>query len=124
MPQVTDSEFDRMNTDPRPQRLIEMKLPLVWLLGGVVSVLFSLGGLYVKFDTLSQNLTKLDAKTDIRDDKMQTLLSTSIEIKSQISAQDQRMLRAEGDVKDLRADLNGIRNEVQTLRNGQRWIPK
>ena len=106
------------------QKIIELKLPLTYLITAVVTLLFALGGLYVKFDTLSQTVTRLDTKTDQRDDRIQVLLQTSVEIKSQISAQDQRMIRAESDVKEIRADFNSLRNEVNRLNANQRWMPK
>lgn len=108
-----------MNNAPKIQiqRMVEMKLPLTWLMSSVVAILFGFGVLYQKFDTMQVNFTKLDAKTDIRDDRMQTLIQSTIETKAQISAQDQRLIRLESDQKDLRTT-------VESIRNVQRWAPK
>ena len=110
--------------DNKPQKFIEMKLPLVWLLGSVAIIAGSLVSMYVTFigygktlDVLTKTVERLDTKTDTRDERLSTLLQTTIEIKAQLSEQDRRLMRNESDIKELRGN-------VEEIRRTQRWAPK
>ena len=110
--------------DNKPTKLIEMKLPLVWLLSSVVIICGALLSMYVTFigygkniEALTKTVDRLDTKTDTRDERLSTLLQTTIEIKAQLSEQDRRLMRNESDIKELRGN-------VEEIRRSQRWAPK
>lgn len=108
----------------KPKTFIEMKLPLVWLLSSVAIICGALLSMYVTFvgygktiEGLTKTVERLDTKTDTRDERLSTLLQTTIEIKAQLSEQDRRLMRNETDIKELRGN-------VEEIRRSQRWIPK
>lgn len=53
--------------------VIDAKLPLTWLIGSAVAIVFSLGGLYVKVDSLISTFDKVGTKLDVQDSKVSTL---------------------------------------------------
>lgn len=108
----------------RPVKWIEMKLPLVWLLSAAGFVIAGMLGLYLQFqnygrdiNTLTKAVNRLEDKMENRDDRIGVLVQSTIEIKSQLTAQDLRMLRTEADIKE-------VRHNIEEVRRSQRWMPK
>lgn len=53
--------------------VIDAKLPLTWLIGSAVAIVFSLGGLYVKVDSLINTFDKVGTKLAEQDKTVSTL---------------------------------------------------
>ncbi|WVW77383.1 hypothetical protein Bhz58_00052 [Stenotrophomonas phage vB_SmaS_Bhz58] len=101
----------------RPQKIIDAKLPLPWLIGSACAVVFSMGGVFVKLDAVGASLTKLEAKTDTRDERISTLAQSLIQQAGKNDAQDAQITRNAADITDLKRD-------VEDIRKSQRWMPK
>ncbi len=101
----------------RPQKIIDAKLPLPWLIGSVCAVVFSMGGVFVKLDAVGVSLTKLEAKTDTRDERISSLMQTLIRQQGKNDAQDAQIQRNASDISD-------VKRNVEELRESQRWMPK
>lgn len=104
-------------TEPRPQKIIDAKLPLPWLIGSACAVVFSMGGVFVKLDAVGASLTKLEAKTDNRDDRISTLAQSLIQQQGKNDVQDSQITGVQNETRDLRRD-------VEDLKKSQRWMPK
>jgi septal ring factor EnvC (AmiA/AmiB activator) len=101
----------------RPQKIIDAKLPLPWLIGCATAIVFSMGGVFVKLDAVGSSLTKLEAKTDNRDERINVLAQSLIQQQGKNDTQDAQIIRAQSDITDIRRD-------VDDLRKSQRWMPK
>lgn len=101
----------------RPQKIIDAKLPLPWLIGSACAVVFSMGGVFVKLDSVGQSLTKLEAKTDTRDERLSALAQTLIQQAGKNDVQDAQIIGVQNETRDLRRD-------VEDLKKNQRWMPK
>lgn len=116
---------DEMNSDqPKIQKIIEIKFPITWLLGVAFLIISIVATAYFKFDgygreiqALTQTVERLSTKTDTRDERISAVLTTTIEIKAAQTNQDQRLIRTESDIRDLRL-------RVEELNRTQRWMPK
>lgn len=101
----------------RPQKIIDAKLPLPWLIGSVCAIVFSFGGLFFKVDAVGQSVAKLEQKTDTRDERISTLAATLIQQQGKNDTQDAQIQRNA-------ADIGEIKRDVEDLRKSQRWMPK
>lgn len=114
---VPNNEAGTDDMNERPQKVIDAKLPLTWLIGTAAAVVFSMGGVFFKLDSVSSSLTKLEAKTDNRDDRITTLAASLIQQQGKNDTQDAQITRAQSDISDIRRD-------VDEIRKSQRWMPK
>lgn len=101
----------------RPQKIIDAKLPLPWLIGCATAIVFSMGGVFVKLDAVGSSLTKLEAKTDNRDERISALMQTLIQQQGKNDTQDAQISRNQSDISDLKRD-------VEEVKKSQRWMPK
>lgn len=101
----------------RPTKIIDAKLPLPWLIGSACAVVFSMGGVFVKLDSVGASLTKLEAKTDTRDDRINVLAQTLIQQQGKNDVQDAQITGVKNEARDLRRD-------VEEIKKNQRWMPK
>lgn len=101
----------------RPQKIIDAKLPLPWLIGCATAIVFSMGGVFVKLDAVGSSLSKLEAKTDNRDERISTLAQSLIQQAGKNDTQDAQITRNAADITDLKRD-------VEDIRKSQRWMPK
>lgn len=101
----------------RPQKIIDAKLPLPWLIGCATAIVFSMGGVFVKLDAVGSSLSKLEAKTDNRDERISSLMQTLIQQQGKNDTQDAQIQRNASDISDVKRD-------VEELRKSQRWMPK
>lgn len=53
--------------------VIDAKLPLTWLIGSAVAIVFSLGGLYVKVDSLIDTFSRVNERLASQDKSVSTL---------------------------------------------------
>lgn len=98
-------------------KIIDAKLPLPWLIGSVCAVVFSIGGVFVKLDAVGTSLTKLEAKTDVRDDRINVLSQSLIQQSGKNDVQDAQLDSVQSETRDIRRD-------VEELKKNQRWMPK
>lgn len=101
----------------RPQRIIDAKLPLPWLIGSACAIVFSMGGVFVKLDAVGSSVAKLEAKTDTRDDRINVLAQTLIQQQGKNDVQDAQITGVQNEARDLRRD-------VEEIKKNQRWMPK
>jgi hypothetical protein len=101
----------------RPQKIIDAKLPLPWLIGCACAVVFSMGGVFVKLDAVGIALTKMEAKTDLRDERITTLSTALIQQQGRNETQDAQINRNQSDIAEIKRDLDEIGKN-------QRWMPK
>ena len=113
---MSNEEFGS-NMHERPQKIIDAKLPLPWLIGSACAVIFSMGGLFVKLDAVGTALTKLEVKTDTRDDRINLLTQSLIQQQGKNDIQDAQIQRNASDITDLK-------NSNEDIRKTQRWMPK
>ena len=101
----------------RPLKVIDAKLPLTWLITSAVAVILAMGGVFMKLDNVSVALSKLEAKTDSRDERINLLAQTQIQQQGKNDTQDAQIVRSQSDIVDLKRDIDEIRKS-------QRWMPK
>ena len=101
----------------RPQKIIDAKLPLPWLIGSACAIVFSMGGVFVKLDAVGSAVQKIEAKTDSRDERINVLAQTLIQQQGKNDVQDAQMSATQNEVRDLRRD-------VEEIKKNQRWMPK
>ena len=100
-----------------PTKIIDAKLPLPWLIGSACAVVFSMGGVFVKLDAIGQSVTKLERKTDMRDERISTLAATLIQQQDKNDSQ-------EAQIQRNAAEIGEIKRDVEDLRKSQRYMPK
>lgn len=103
--------------EQRPQKIIDAKLPLPWLIGCASAIVFSMGGVFFKLDNVTTSINKLEAKTDNRDDRISAIMQSLIQQQGKNDTQDAQILRAQTDITEVRRD-------VEDIRKSQRWMPK
>lgn len=104
-------------TQKQASRIIDAKLPLSWLIGTASAVVFAMGGVYFKLETVSSSITKLESKTDNRDDRIATLTASLILQQGKNDTQDAQINRNHADIKDMRRDVDDIYK-------AQKWATK
>lgn len=105
------------NVSGEDVKIIDAKLPLWWLIGSACAVVFSMGGVFVKLDSVGTALTKIEAKTDSRDDRINVLAQSLIQQQGKNDVQDAQMQAMENEARYLRRD-------VEEIKKNQRWMPK
>lgn len=104
------------NTDGATVKF-EPKLPLWSVIASAVAVVFSMGGVIVKLDSIGVSLVKLEQKTDTRDERIQTVQQTVLTMQGKNDMQDAQLSRIAVDFADMKRD-------VEEIRKHQRWAPK
>lgn len=95
-------------------KIIDMRLPLPWLLASVISIVFSIGGVFVKLNTVSESLVKMEIKTDLRDSKIINLAEMLIEQKGKNEMQDEQIKRTQADIGELKDSISDVRKSTRT----------
>lgn len=98
-------------------RFVDMKITITWLISAAASVVLALGGVYLKLDNVSNTVSELKVKTDIRDERISEVRSSIEQIKGANDVQNVTLTRHTQDIVDLRRDIDDIRKN-------QRWMPK
>lgn len=101
----------------RPQKIIDAKLPLPWLIGSACAIVFSMGGVFVKLDAVGSAVSKIEAKTDSRDERISTLAQSLIAIQGRNDVQDAQIQGTQSEVRDMKRD-------IEEIKKSQRWMPK
>ena len=81
------------------QKLIDNKLPLPWLIGSAGAIVFAMGGLFMKLESVSASIAKIEAKADSRDEKIEKFVERLAHEASQNDIQDSRIDQLSADIK-------------------------
>lgn len=99
------------------QKMIDSKVPLVWVMSTSAAILIAMGGLFAKVDTMTTQVTDLVKKSESRDDRMNLISSAIAETRGLTMTNIQSINRSEKDIEMMRRDIDD-------LRKTQRWLPK
>lgn len=90
--------------------VIETKLPLWWILASVTAIVFSMGGVFVRLESVTVSLTKIETKLDTQDRRMGQFAENLGEIRSVNNVQQMQIDRASADLNEIsrynRAKIN------------------
>lgn len=98
-------------------RVIDAKFPLSWLVGCSAAIVFSMGGVFFKINTIGETVAKIENKTDIRDDRTNVLAQSIIALQG--SDQTQKVL-----IERLSSDVAEAKRDIEEVRRRQTWAPK
>lgn len=98
-------------------RVIDAKFPLSWLIGCSAAIVFSMGGVFFKINSIGDTVAKIETKTDIRDDRTNVITQGLIAMQGDNRTQQSQIDRAASDIIDLKKD-------VDELKRKQTWAPK
>jgi len=105
-----------VNSDPdvtliNPIRVVEMKLPLTWLLSTATVVIMAMAGLVFQLNIatggiaeLKSSMIELKLAQEKRDERMNLFSGSNIEMRSQLNNVQLEMTRISNDVNELRRD--------------------
>lgn len=106
---MQDNQSDTHMTSPI--RIVEMKLPLTWLLSTATVMVMAIAGLVFQVNVASGGITDLKTaiqdmrkNQEIRDDRMSLLSGSNIETRSQINSMQLELTRLSNDVNEMRRD--------------------
>lgn len=112
------SDFDEARElDRRSHKLIDEKLPLTWLIGSAAAIVIAFATVVVKLDNVTSSLTKLELKTDQRDDRITLLIQNIAEVKGKNDTQQTQIDRNY-------QDLTEVKRNIEDLRRNQKWLTK
>lgn len=95
---------------------IDTKLPLPWLLGCAAAIIFSLGGVSFQVSTIAATVSKIENKSDIRDDRLNIVVQSVA-----VQANESRNIQSQ--VSQLGSQLGEARRDIDAIRDKQRWVP-
>lgn len=98
-------------------KIVDAKLPLSWLIGCAAAIVFSMGGVFVKLDSLVGSLAKIEARTDNRDERIGALTQSLLIQQGRNETQDAHLARMQSDISDQKA-------AIEEVKKNQRWMPK
>lgn len=81
--------------------MIETKLPLWWILASVTAIVFSVGGLYVRLDSVAVLLNKIETKLDAQEVRMSRFSESLGEVRSVNNIQQMQIDRATTDLNEI-----------------------
>jgi len=98
------------------ERVIETKLPLTWLIGCAAAIIFSLGGVSFQVSTIAATVSKIEVKSDLRDDRLNTVVQSVA-----VQANESRNIQSQ--VTQLGSQMVEVRRDVEAIKDKQRWVP-
>lgn len=99
------------------QRVIDAKFPLTWLIGTGAVIVFGLGSVSFQISGLVTSVAKLEAKTDIRDERTSVISQNIIALQGFDQTQKVMIDRLMSDVADTKRDIDEMKRK-------QTWAPK
>lgn len=94
--------------DRRSTKLIDMKIPLTWLLVSAISVGLSIGGLFNKVDTVTSALARLEKTIETRDEKLNTIVESISAVRSKTEVQQIQIERNSSDISEIKSNLKYV----------------
>jgi len=102
--------------EQRPQKIIDLRLPLTWLIGATVSIVVSMATFYAKVDgmaskqaDLQHSIDSLQDKIEKRDETVSGIQNSIMLIQGKNDTQQSQIDRATNDITDMRRDIEDIR---------------
>lgn len=95
---------------------IDTKLPLTWLVGCAAAIIFSLGGVSFQVSTIAATVSKIENKSDVRDDRLNIVVQSVA-----VQASESRNIQSQ--VSQLGSQIVEVRRDVDAIRDKQRWVP-
>ncbi len=89
---------------------IDSKLPLPWLLVCTATIAIALGGVFAKLDTVSATLKDVQSDIKARD-------ANQVIVNQTVALQDVA-------IKQVQAEVTGLKSSVAELQRNQRFYPK
>lgn len=105
------------NPEQGRQTVIDTKFPLSWLIGCSCAIVFSMGGFAYQVNAMSNALGKMEAKTDVRDERLNLLHQTFLISQGKVEIQAVNIQRNSSDIQDIKRD-------VEEMKRKQTWAPK
>lgn len=105
------------NPEQGRQTVIDTKFPLTWLIGCTCAIVFSMGGFAFKVSSFGESLSKIETKSDARDEKAALLQQMVLIQQGKNETQQSEITRAQSDIGDLKRDL-------EEMKRKQTWAPK
>lgn len=105
------------NLEQGRQTVIDTKFPLTWLIGCTCAIVFSMGGFAVKVSSFGESLSKIETKSDSRDEKAALLQQMVLIQQGKNETQQAELTRAVSDISDIKRD-------VEEMKRKQTWAPK
>lgn len=100
----------------RPQKIIDAKFPLTWLIGATFTIVVSMATFYSKVDgmaskqaELQTSIDKLQDKIEKRDESMTAIQGSILQLQGKEALQDSSIQRSAADIIDIRRDVDDIR---------------
>lgn len=94
------------------QRFIDAKLPLAWLIGCAVSIVFSLGIVYNKLGNLEESNKTIENKIDKRDESINALQAQIIATQGKDALQDIQINRNQSDISNMQSSIEAMRSKL------------
>lgn len=105
------------STEKGNSTVIDTKFPLSWLIGCSAAIVFSMGGFAFQVNSMSNALSKIEVKTDARDERLNMMNQAILVRQGKDEAQDDKIVR-------LNADMAEVRRDIDELKRKQTWAPK
>ena len=93
-------------SDQNKQTVIETKLPLPWLIGCAAAIIFSLGGLYVKVDSLINTFDKINERLEKQNDSFNTVNQNVLILGGRVDSISVKTDANTKDIDSLKQDLD------------------
>ena len=97
--------------------MIDAKFPLTWLIGCSCAIVFALGGIFVQINGIASAVSKIESKTDIRDERTNVIAQSIIALQGDNRTQQAMIERTIADIAEAKRD-------IEELRRKQAWAPK
>lgn len=88
--------------------IVEMKLPLPWLIGSASAILLAMGGLFAKMDSVTSTLTKIEVRADSEASQKALLTQTVITL--------------QGDNKTQQVQIDSNKSEIAEIKTAVRQL--
>lgn len=99
------------------QRVIDAKFPLTWLIGSAAAIIFAMGSVSFQISGLSATVAKIEAKTDIRDERTNVISQSIIALQGDNRTQQAMIDRTTSDITEVKRD-------IEEMKRKQVWAPK
>lgn len=106
---MQDNQQDHTMTSPI--RIVEMKLPLTWLLSTATVMVMAIAGLVFQVNVAAGGISDLKVaiqdmrkNQEVRDDRMNLMSGSNIETRSQMNSMQLELTRLSNDVNEMRRD--------------------
>ena len=97
------------------RKMVDTKIPLYWLIGSAIAIVFSMGIAYAKLDSVAATQEKMLLASQSRDSQINTLQSAIAQTQGVNSNQDIRLNRFGSDMEEVRKDIRQLQEQRRSL---------